>query len=1391
MNFDFSYSPARRLAWWYELMGRREDAKKLRMRFVVADVSNNINYPDGYREYQRAQSSIAVAQEFVRDGEPVEAVRLYNKLLADPDLLELASRYGGETFDKQVELELKQAIKELKSSALPAVLQTLLVANETAPRDRAVLDLVLLVDSRDLDKATLNSLFATAIKATDKTPEIRREAMKKLAELAKNHPTDLSVLTANVLGAFAANDPAQAKEAVALLMKVVEAAPLEPLPASGKANARQRAEARLQISIWLAARECLAKGREPFWPAGEKLAARAAAASKRQPDALLTTAIFREWGQLELDRGNKEKAQAHWTELLEWKLAKKPAPKTDDADPALPSVPKPAPALRETRGPVTLGEAVLRMLVLVQPPPTPQRGRALPNQPAPRRPNPLALTEEQFKAAYEIAVMAIDKQMPELCLRAMHDAVRGGPPVVVANDNRRVRGGGMITSRIINGTQYYVQGGNEKRVAVDRALLTLATKLRAQRVPLTQVYDLLVSAVLPEARAKEVFLYAPAPDYDRVYIQGPNGALTPTTELSDDSAMDRGLGNALVQAAIDAGKIDDLRARLEARAAQPLGELPAKILLAMLAVQAKDEARVKASFATLSDRLKKDSLQSTNATIAGVLIPALGDPGYAKLIIPILDKAAQNYLTGGNAQAAAELRFKLAEQYLHDKDEPSARAQLKLVEAAEKKSGSQVYDVHLALANEYLKLGWVEEALGEFAFNADNPFNPAAQNSRRIVYEAPANQRNEPSLSTPGQFERLAALLLSLPAAKRYEVLKVWSLPTSGRKSVRYYVGTAPKQSPPEIFARPIPFPKYQVLNTMLILADAAKEAGKSEELLGAADALAKDNVENADLLKVLACLTLRDGKATEPIIKAYAEKAHTRLTAKQELPLGSPQYYDGYVQLPLFYPSELLVATLCLGHPTLAAHGEHLLGPMQKTNLNNNFGANYFNELQTLQTVVEARRAGAPHAVDSTFPPHWRPLTAQRGWLAQDGYLTNKASGQASPLLFDVPLTGSFAFTVESRPATAGSPGYGGLNFYPGYGQVSSQTEGDTIRVDQVTGKPGAFGPTTIQVEPGKIRCLVDGQLFYEDLNPAPTSPWLMLRVGAAIYRHVALSGKPVVPAEVSLSSGDFLEGWQSHLYPAVLPKRLQDRWKAEGKYVEPNFRGGRRFQVDDEDDGESSGSKELVYDWLAKDGEIRGRKLSNSSKKASPSSLAYFRPLQLEEKLRYEFFYEPGGTQVHPSLGRVAFLLEPDGLKLHWMTEPVGDWTGLAADNAVTPAAGASTGKLPLNAGAWNAVALAMTKEGVRIELNGTVVYQSKVESENDRRFGFFHYRDRTDARVRNVVLLGNWDQTLATQENMTLAAKAGTPAEVKVRRGYLGEPLFAAEAGALIERAHFACS
>ena len=52
---------------------------------------------------------------------------------------------------------------------------------------------------------------------------------------------------------------------------------------------------------------------------------------------------------------------------------------------------------------------------------------------------------------------------------------------------------------------------------------------------------------------------------------------------------------------------------------------------------------------------------------------------------------------------------------------------------------------------------------------------------------------------------------------------------------------------------------------------------------------------------------------------------------AWRERPAPTRYYYDDYdnYQPAPFFPSELLVATLCLADPALAGHGEGLLAPM------------------------------------------------------------------------------------------------------------------------------------------------------------------------------------------------------------------------------------------------------------------------------------------------------------------------------------------------------------------------------------------------------------------------------------------------------------------------------
>lgn len=1377
---QYDSNPARRLIWWYEQLGRKDDAKKLMLRFAKTERTNP-GYGGGYYQYQIVSNKMGAAQELTRTGDAVEAVRLLNALLADRDTIEQASQYYSEPFEQQIERALQQAMKSIKPAHLPGAVGALLTPREAGEAGATVLDLVVVFESRDIPRAALNSVFATAIKSTEKAPAVRADALAKLGELSKKHPADVSVLTATALAALADGRPEATRDAVERLAKWAEANPLEAVPAGGKPNARQRSAAQPQMVLWLVARECLGKGtdREPLRAAGERLAERALAAARRQQDVLYAAAVLREWGQLDHDRGDKAKAEARWSEVLELVLPKpsaKPAatpttavPPPATAVPAAPvAVPKP-PTSQTERRTDTVFAAANGQAAAPAPP-----AKATP-APAGRATVPV-LSSEQFQQAYAVAVMAADKGTPALSLRAMKEATRGGPPTPPQRD--RYRGGRGFRQTTIGGVQYLVQDGDENFITVDQALVTLVPKWRAAGVPAAQMYGVLVGAILPESRPAEVFLYTEGRPLGMMYRQVA-GMWTQVDDALSETGEDRGLCGLVCELAIEAGKVDDLRGRAEARTKQPLGELPAKILLATLAVRSKDDARAVAMFQALGERIQKDSLQDTNDRVTAVLMAALPNEKYADVVIPFVVKAAENFATNNNIHRTVELRLKLAARSLARKDEAAARAQFKAVEALAKKGGGRgEYDVHVPLAQAYLKAGWTDDALRELGLHADAITAEAADPRVR-------RNRSEPTLN---EFPLLVRQLLDVPAAKRYEVLKAWSLPTAGRKSIRYYVGHTPRDIPPALFGKYPAVPRDQVTSTVLLLVEAAKECGKADELAAAADKFAAEKVENAEMFQVLVKLAVGQGKQAEPAVKAFAEAARKRMTEQPERNL-SPDYYDEEYENRRprsAHPSEVLFVGMCLADPALVAHGEGLLRHcMDRAQATQDTGT--IRRVRVMWDRLGATRAGAPDALANAVPPRWVSMTPGAMWFAQDGYLAQGWNEQASFLLLDTPLAGTFEFSVDVWQGgwSEGHAGYAGVVYEPNRGSVQSHVWAvgnyDQVHREAENLRGDSFNRMTFQVSPEKVRCLLNGQLYYEDTDPQPTSPWLMLYASTGrrpVFRNFTITGNPTVLSEVKLTAGDSLGGWLPHLYGGNLPARMAKREQAKGEHRD---RWGN--PVDDDEPKKV----DLKYDWEAKDGEVRGRKLDRAGERVVPSKLAYFRPLRPGESVRYEFLYEPGQTHVHPSLGRIAFLLEPDGVKLHWLTDPGDDnWTGLKPDNAVVDAAGRKADTLPLKAGDWNALTLSTTADGVKIELNGAVVYEAPLPAEVERLFGLFHYRDKTAVRVRNAVLTGPWPKAVGSADEVALTAKPASPAEAKARRWQLGERFYFTEAGDVAERA-----
>ena len=431
--------------------------------------------------------------------------------------------------------------------------------------------------------------------------------------------------------------------------------------------------------------------------------------------------------------------------------------------------------------------------------------------------------------------------------------------------------------------------------------------------------------------------------------------------------------------------------------------------------------------------------------------------------------------------------------------------------------------------------------------------------------------------------------------------------------------------------------------------------------------------------------------------------------------------------------------------------------------------------------------------------------------WVASQGVVTHLAGHPVDFLLFDYPLTGTYEFSVDAFDGgfAQGSLTHNGLVLEPSGGAVNrifAVGGNDTNNRTWKLNRANDFNRFTVQVAPGKVRYMINGHLFHQDDDPSPTSPWvgLFTRIERkTAWRHPVLHGNPTIPREVRLTHADRLEGWISSFYNESQPTRMMARATDEDGNPIPfssrtraGGKGPSRAPVNPDN-----------FDWAAKGGEILGRRLVTTpaptrlpltvspgavdSSAAVQSRLYYFRPLRDGDTLSYEFYYEPDQVMAHPSMDRLAFLLEPEGIRLHWMTSPINETSGLFADNVVdTPSDRLGSDKPVLKPADWNTLTLALEGDVVTLELNGRAVYRRALEPSNGRQFGLYHDKDRTSVRVRNVVLRGRWPATLGDDPDRDLAglpaSALGTDADRHARHAIIGEQFLGHDAGDVLRRA-----
>lgn len=258
------------------------------------------------------------------------------------------------------------------------------------------------------------------------------------------------------------------------------------------------------------------------------------------------------------------------------------------------------------------------------------------------------------------------------------------------------------------------------------------------------------------------------------------------------------------------------------------------------------------------------------------------------------------------------------------------------------------------------------------------------------------------------------------------------------------------------------------------------------------------------------------------------------------------------------------------------------------------------------------------------------------------------------------------------------------------------------------------------VVVRDGVATSWCNGRLIHRQPLEPEHDPWLAVRspwYATGSVRSLRITGSPEVPRRIAMAALPNLAGWKSYY----------DRPVGSGAPWSPatGLRG------------------------------VFGRLQQELGGTGQESLLYYHRPLLGGGTIEYEFYYREGEVLVHPALDRLVFLLNPNGVQVHRATDGVFDRTATDPLNVSDePDSRRGPPQLPLKNEAWNRLHLTLTGDTLHLLLNDHLIYERELEPDNQRLFGFFHYADQTEARVRNVTWRGNWPRALPAIEAQELA-------------------------------------
>ena len=579
----------------------------------------------------------------------------------------------------------------------------------------------------------------------------------------------------------------------------------------------------------------------------------------------------------------------------------------------------------------------------------------------------------------------------------------------------------------------------------------------------------------------------------------------------------------------------------------------------------------------------------------------------------------------------------------------------------------------------------------------------------------------------------------ALPLQRQFEFLSRWVLPSTTHADFRMAGCYLPNDLPTlvgddaALSRRRGSAPhvgESQLISPVLDLVEVASRAGRLAELkrrIGACSARDPPNQQAKAALLAMVDLELGEtGSAARSITALHDAMRKTTTTATRHH----------------FWPAMLVAHHAVERAPSLAPVGDLISYLVTAMVVPNDAAIPTSWQSNVLSLSAQIWQREWKSSVDGTEPAstldHWisiSPTTSStRGtghagpcWTWDDeGTVAHMCGTQIDYLTFASPLRGDYCIEAELSSDQLGQILNAGCFVGPDHkvGRFHAGELGlpnDVFPLSEPLGKFDRWIHYRATVKGGTEQVFLNGRCVRRRDLPPHADPWLALRSwykSGARFREVRIGGAPSIPDRVSLSRSPDLAGWIAYFGNPIRTEETHWRTAADG------------------DDG-------VVIRGLAWHG------LKGSS---CERLLRYLRPLDEAGSVEFEFFYDPGSATTSPALGRLAFVLTPEGVAEHWITDGQFDQTLLRPDNLRYVADNQHhDGEIPLRQKQWNHVRLELAGASVRLLLNTEFIYEHPLQPNNDRTFGLFHFADQGTAQARRVTMRGSWPTQLTEPQQL----------------------------------------